>query len=364
MALGKVKWGNKPATGKRLPFAIPTRGLTSKSERAPEDPQAPNASHKSAQALATVAPVTPALTDVPPSLSDAVTEASPSATAIVSDVPTNGTRPNGDEADFRMAKIEEILGHAALHLLDKCGLVAEWLHHAEAKLSVVLGQDVAKSAGRPEGVLTRAARELCVPGTTPKARRKFVERALKIDGIFPEAKSAARAAGLDDIQSALLAIARERSLEAQLAKVQEIAAHKAMPRRKAKIATEPEKTDGANLQGGDAFNAPELAPTWDVVLNAEEEAHLAIMRNFWRRDKMLPREEWDHASRAEQHCFIREDLLGVPICELRENMQDEANVRPASSAAETFSAAEVDRSEMAESAPGGPDLASTPDDEP
>ena len=278
-------------------------------------------------------------------------------------VPPNGAQPNGDEVDFRMAKIEEILGHAAMHLLEKCGLVAEWLHHAEAKLSPILGQNVEKSAGRPEGALTRAARELCVPGSTPKARRKFIERALKIDGTFPEAKSAARAARLDDIQSALLSIAGEHSVEAQLAKVQEIAAHKAMPRRKAKIAAEPEKTDGANLQGGDAFNAPELAPTWDVVLNAEEEAHLAIIRTFWRRDKVLPREEWDRASRAEQHCFIREDLLGVPIRGLRENMQDEANVRSASSAAETFSAAEVDRSEMAESAPRGPDLASTPDDE-
>ena len=339
MALGKVKWSNKPGTGKRLPLAIRTQGLTSKSERAPEGPQAPNASHQSAQALATVAPATPALTDVQPSLGDAVTEASPSATAIVSDVPTNGTRPNGDEVDFRMAKIEEILGHAAMHLLEKCGLVAEWLHHAEAKLSLVLRQNVEKSAGRPEGALTRAARELCVPGTTPKARRKFIERALKIDGIFPEAKSAARVAGLDDIQSALLSIAGEHSVEAQLAKVQEIAAHKAMPRRKAKIAAEPEKAHGTKLQGEDTFDAPELAPTWDVVLNAEEEAHLAIMRNHWRRDKVLPHEEWDRASRVEQHCFIREDLLGVPIRELRENTQDEANVRPESSAVEPISAA-------------------------
>ena len=278
-------------------------------------------------------------------------------------VPPNGAQANEDEVDFRMAKIEEILGHAAIHLLDKCGLVAEWLHHAEAKLSVVIGQNVEKSAGRPEGALTRAARELRVPGSTPNARRKFIERALKIDGIRPEAKSAARAAGLDDIQSALLSIAGEHSLEAQLVKVQEVAAQKAMPRRKAKIATEPEKTDGANLQGRDAFDAPELAPTSHVVLNAEEEAHLAIMRTFWRRDKVLAREEWDRASRAEQHCFIREDLLGMPIRELRENMQDEANVRPASSAVGTFSAAEVDRSEMAESSRRGPDSASTPDDE-
>ena len=42
------------------------------------------------------------------------------------DISSNDARPNGDEVvDVRMAKIEEILGHAAMRLLDKCGLVAE-----------------------------------------------------------------------------------------------------------------------------------------------------------------------------------------------------------------------------------------------
>jgi hypothetical protein len=71
-----------------------------------------------------------------------------------------------------------------------------------------------------------------VPGATPAARRKYLDRAIKIAEIWPEAKSAAEAAGLDNTQSALLAVARESSLPAQLSKVQEIAARKAMPRRK------------------------------------------------------------------------------------------------------------------------------------
>src|SRR6202035_5005705 len=117
--------------------------------------------------------------------------------------------------------------------LKKCVLAAEWVHHAEAKFFSVLGQAVHKPAGgRPESGLTRAARELCVPGATPAARRKYLDRAIKIAEIWPEAKSAAEAAGLDNNQSALLAVARESSLAAQLAKVQEIAARKAMPRRK------------------------------------------------------------------------------------------------------------------------------------
>ena len=80
----------------------------------------------------------------------------------------------------------------------------------------------------------RASRELCVPGKTPDARRKFVERALKINALRDQAKEAARTAGLDDNQSALLAVAGEHSPEAQVAKVREIAARRAAPRRKSR----------------------------------------------------------------------------------------------------------------------------------
>jgi hypothetical protein len=58
--------------------------------------------------------------------------------------------------------------------------------------------------GRPESAVTRAARELPIPGKTLRARRKYGERAIKIDSIWSEAKSAARAAGLNNIKSAHL----------------------------------------------------------------------------------------------------------------------------------------------------------------
>jgi hypothetical protein len=113
--------------------------------------------------------------------------------------------------------------------LNKCALVAEWVGYAEPK---DFGHFVQKSkAGRPKGGVARAARELPVPGNSFDARRKFIERALKVDGILPEAKSAVRDAVLDDVQSALLEIASERSIEAQLAKVKEIALRRAQPRR-------------------------------------------------------------------------------------------------------------------------------------
>jgi hypothetical protein len=138
---------------------------------------------------------------------------------------------NGDESDARMAEIKEILDTAGM-LLDRCSLIAEWVHHAETKLPV-FGQVVRKpQGGRPEGGVARAARELPVPGKSPEARRKFIERALKINTIWPEVKSAARKAGLDDNQSALIAIASKRSPDAQIKTAQEIAARKAMPRRR------------------------------------------------------------------------------------------------------------------------------------
>jgi hypothetical protein len=60
----------------------------------------------------------------------------PRGPATDAHIPSSDARPNGDEVDVRMEKIGEILQHAAMPLLEKCILVAEWVHHAEAKLSV------------------------------------------------------------------------------------------------------------------------------------------------------------------------------------------------------------------------------------
>jgi hypothetical protein len=140
--------------------------------------------------------------------------------------------PNGDQSDARMDEIAKILGYTAMPKLDKYELVAEWVRIAEATFAV-FGQNVHKPhGGRPEGGFSRAARELPVPGKTFGAKRKSIVRAVEIDAISDDAKAAARAAGLDDIQFALLAIASERSSEAQLTKIQEIVARKATRRRR------------------------------------------------------------------------------------------------------------------------------------
>jgi hypothetical protein len=171
-------------------------------------------------------------------------------------------------------------------------------------------------SGRPEGARTRAARELCVPGKTPKARRKFIERALKIDGIWPEAKSAARTAGLDNIQSALLSIAAERSVEAQLAKVQEIAARKAMPRRKSTsrnrgegTAVESVVSQRSEIGDQPAVDLPEMAKP-KGVWSADDETQYGILRGDWIKNNVLNRVEWEKSSPEIQRRFARDFLLG------------------------------------------------------
>jgi hypothetical protein len=211
--------------------------------------------------------------------------------------PVDG-QANGDESDARMAKIEEILGHAAMHLLEKCALVAEWVRYAEAKLSVS-GHFVQKpGGGRPEGGVARAARELPIPGKSIGARRKFIERALKISGIWPEAKVAARAAGLDDNQSALLAIASEHSQAAQLAKVQEIATRKAMPRRKS---GPPEEREGAQ-------KTEESDRTDKGAMSISEEGQLAQLKECWLEKGALQRDEWKQAPETVRHRFFTDVL--------------------------------------------------------
>jgi hypothetical protein len=227
-----------------------------------------------------------------------------------SDMLTNNALRNGDEVDARMEQIQKILGHAAMHLLDRYALVAEWVRHAEAKASV-FDQIVAKpKGGRPEGGIRRAAcGELPIPGKTLKGRYKYIERAIKIDGIWEEAKSAARAAGLDNIQGCLLEIAHGHSLEAQLTKVQEIAARRSAPRRKPRKSTQPEQGGGSNLQIQTAVT--ERAVGWDESLTVEQEAQLASLRTFWRIDGVLRRAEFGNVSALIQAHFVRNELFGL-----------------------------------------------------
>jgi hypothetical protein len=106
------------------------------------------------------------------SLTRGAAAASPEPTTLF-DTPTSDALRNGDEVDARMEEIQKILGHAAMHLLNRCALVGEWVRHAEAMVGVS-EQFVAKpKGGRPEGGIKRAARGEFHP-------RKNVQGALQV----------------------------------------------------------------------------------------------------------------------------------------------------------------------------------------
>jgi hypothetical protein len=84
--------------------------------------------------------------------------------------------------------------------------------------------------------ISAAARELVMLGKTDAGRRKHIERALKIANLPPKVKAAAVEAELQNKRSALLEIATEKGLEAQLKKIEEILAR---PPRTRNRKTEP-----------------------------------------------------------------------------------------------------------------------------
>jgi ParB family chromosome partitioning protein len=128
----------------------------------------------------------------------------------------------GGERAARRWQIEENLNRADLIALDRAEAIADWVRLIETPRSVS-GQNVHQSPGRPLGGIAEAARSLRVPGPTEEARRKVVERAIKVDRMSDEAKDMARALGLADKQSALIAIAKEPTPATQVAKVHELA---------------------------------------------------------------------------------------------------------------------------------------------
>jgi ParB-like chromosome segregation protein Spo0J len=139
-----------------------------------------------------------------------------------------------DESEARLWEIAENLHRADLTVLERAEHVAEWVRLTDEKpdqvgqVSAQLGEK--PRVGRPEGGISLAARQLPVAGDTEKAKRHNVERAIKVDGIAPEAKAAAREAGIADNQSALLKVARETSAAAQAEKVSELANERAARR--------------------------------------------------------------------------------------------------------------------------------------
>lgn len=135
---------------------------------------------------------------------------------------------DGSEIDARLWELAENLHRAELTALERDEHIAEWVKLTRekqdgesAQLAPKLSARGRSGEGRPASGINAAIRELGVDRTS-------AQRAVKVAGISEEAKQEARAAGLDDNHSALLAAAREETPEAQVAKVREIAERRAV----------------------------------------------------------------------------------------------------------------------------------------
>ena len=135
-----------------------------------------------------------------------------------------------DASSARLWEISENLHRKDLTVDERSDHVAEWIALTEdrqrkERLSRQVAEKVDKlgriNASRPESGISAASRELGLDDTAAR-------RAMKIASRTPEAKEAARAAGLADNQKALLEIARAAP-DKQVEKVAEIAARRSTP---------------------------------------------------------------------------------------------------------------------------------------
>lgn len=137
----------------------------------------------------------------------------------------------------RMLEITENLHRADLTELERAEQTAEWLRLADEEDAEEVQQDilaqVGPKPGRPQSGVRAAAREIGV-------ERHQAQRAVKIDGLAPEAKAEAKILHLDNNQSALLKAGRQASKEEQIRALREHAAQRQQPR------TQPPARDPLN----------------------------------------------------------------------------------------------------------------------
>jgi ParB-like chromosome segregation protein Spo0J len=135
--------------------------------------------------------------------------------------------------------------------------------------------EIAENLFRADKGISRAARELPLGAKSEEARRKEIGRALKVNAICPEAKAAAKAAGLDTNRSALLKVANEPTAELQVKKTNEIVAGKA--------SKQLARTAGAFDQGSNSSIKSEIdqsKPMSKPELHQSKPASIAVLVEF------------------------------------------------------------------------------------
>lgn len=140
-------------------------------------------------------------------------------------------------AEAKMLEIEENFARVDLTELERAEHLVRYVLAKEG-ISVAKLKDVRDSLRWKVSV---ASRKIDLPNMSKEARRKSLERALKIFAIRRKVKDAVREAGLDNYKAALLAIANEKGIDAQMRKVEEF-------KTKKKRAVPPERTGATGKQ--------------------------------------------------------------------------------------------------------------------
>ncbi len=146
-----------------------------------------------------------------------------------------------DEREGALWRIAENLHRAELTVQERAEHISEWIRLTAEKVKAqVAPLDAPHARGRLDQGINAAARELGIDRTE-------VQRAVKIAAISPEAKAAAREAGLDDNQTALLRAAKETTTEAQVVSIQNYGTR-----------PEPQKTPEKSTTSGSAAGSAPL----------------------------------------------------------------------------------------------------------
>jgi ParB family chromosome partitioning protein len=165
--------------------------------------------------------------------------------------------------EARMCEIAENLHRAELTVQERAEQIAEWIELAKEKREAekVSRQRAAKpQGGRPEGGTRQAARELGL-------EEREARRAVQIASITSEAKKAAHAAGIDDVQSKLLKVAAAAP-EQQVEVVRKLAIEKAATDKIKQTAKKTEK----------AKKPPPPVPSPSSSLTADEQTAIVILK--------------------------------------------------------------------------------------
>jgi hypothetical protein len=224
----------------------------------------------------------------------------------------------GSDIDARLWTIAENLHRLELTVLERSEEVAEWVNLFMQR-QWEAGQCVPAPDQPRDFGIRKAARFLPTTGQTFEACRKQLERLMRISRISVEAKEAAKEAGLANHQSALDEVARQRSPDAQVAKVHARAQRLQRPRGKRNAAAtgggeNPESAEELEEPTPTAFGSspaieedccPDLPAVLhrhgEITVNADQA--FALLQTEWTAATEF-RSAWVKAPKAARDRFI------------------------------------------------------------